>query len=174
MCNEAGKNKLLVTEEQATYWRNNPGTRPLPPKGQFYSDQVITLMNGRSAEYNKHPESLFDLNDPEAMKDCREITEDIVFSNHLAEMPTEELNKAMNNPGNMFQGVKLIEAADKASEKIMEKRQRQELGIEGLDLDEKGNLVNVQEEKNAELDKSFDLGHKGQKHEEPQAGGPGA
>ena len=148
----AEKDGLTVTAAMKSEWNAHPGTRPLPPKGKYYSDQVITIMSGRSYEFNKHPETLFEFSDPEDMMDCRMITEEIVTSKGLADMSVKDLNKAVNSPGNMLQGVKLVEEVDKAAQKISEQRYREELGLDEPRVD-------------TSLDKSFDLGHK-----EPKAG----
>lgn len=156
---DAYDNKLVLTQDEIEMYAKNPGTRPMPPKGKFYEDQVISLMQGRKGEFNKHPETLSELNDPESMTDCKLITEDIIEQNGLADLSVNDLNKALNGPGNRFSGVKLIEAAEKSAHKIQDQRMREELGIGGPEA-----------EKNPELDKSFDLGSKEPK--KPEAGVP--
>ncbi|MBR6351189.1 MAG: hypothetical protein IKR93_02545 [Firmicutes bacterium] len=149
---EARKNGLVLDQNKISEYAKNPGTRPLPPKGQLYDDQVTALMQGRKAEFNKHPEGLLEMNDPGAVKDARMIAEDIIGQNGLADMSVKDLNKAVNSPASMYNGAKLIDMADKSAQKIQQQRYYDELGIPG-----------PQVEKNAELDKKVE-------YKAPQAG----
>ena len=160
---QARKDGLSLNQDTIVNYAKNPGTRPLPPKGKLYEDQVIALMQGRKAEFNQHPETLFEMADPEAVKDARMIAEDIIERNGLADLSVKDLNKAINSPSTMYNGAKLMDMAGKSAEKIAEQRKYEMLGIE-----------DPAAQKNAALDKSFDLGNKAPKIQQPQGPVAGA
>ena len=171
LTDQARKDGLFASDQMKEAWKKNPGSRPLPPKGKLYDDQVITIISGLDYKYNKHAGSLSDFSDPNAIQDCHEITEEIVTSKGLADMSVKDLGKAILSPGNMFQGFKLVETVDNAVEKINERKLHEELGIDNLDLDKEGNIIEKPEDASKEkLNTGVNYGNKAPKFEEQQSG----
>ena len=81
------KNKLM---------RGDKETRPLPPQGAVYFDQLGTVLDGRQPEFNTHPGSLLKMSDEAWQKNYEKIADRIVKEDKLDELDGPALHEKIN------------------------------------------------------------------------------
>ena len=84
----AEKNKLMRADKE---------TRPLPPKGMYYFDQILPVISGRQPEFNAHPKTLLKMGTESWQRQYDKIAEKIVEADKLDEMDAPALHEAMNS-----------------------------------------------------------------------------
>ena len=140
MQKEAEKNGLMFDGNQVHEFAKNPEARPMPPVGKFYSDQVGAIINGRSKEFNVHPDSMIDLCDAEGVEKMKNVAKAIVEKEGLAELSVRELNDKLCI-NKELRGAGLMLKADE----VMKERPE-------LDADESMSYDRINEIDNEELD----------------------
>ena len=138
---ESQKNGLELTAEMQQKFLAHPEQRPLPPPGQFYSDQVGPMMNGRRDEYNIHPKPLLSMGTAVWRKNYDTIAERIVQDNRLGKLSNRELFLTMS--GKEYTGKPLVEmgnlalagkSTDPAERNLNVERESLRIQSEGLNL----------------------------------------
>ncbi len=109
---ESQKNGLELNAEMQQKFLAHPEQRPLPPPGQFYSDQVGPMMNGRRDEYNIHPKPLLSMGTAVWRKNYDTIAERIAQDNRLGKLSNRELFLTMS--GKEYTGKPLVEMGNLA------------------------------------------------------------
>ncbi len=94
-------------------WQANPGTRPLPPEGKLYTDQIqaykMCLMEGK-IKVKKFAVELGE----KGPEDMRRLAEAIVEKDNLGNLSISELDKKLS--GNQYRQNSLISNAEKTAE----------------------------------------------------------
>ena len=85
----AQKNKLMAG--------GNKETRPLPPEGLFYYDQLATVLPGRQPEFNAHPKTLLGMDKEGWQKNYEMIADKILDADKLDELDARALHEAINS-----------------------------------------------------------------------------
>jgi len=124
----AVKDKLIVTKEQLQNWSENPGTRPLPPKGKMYADQVTKYMESRKQDFNVHPKTLSEAANPENIKNYKVLAEGIIEKDGLAMLSTKDLSRTINVSDTVYKGANLFKKADAVAQSIEAQKQHEAKG----------------------------------------------
>ena len=154
----ADDNNLVPTEKDKLKWKQVPKSRPLPPKGMYYKDQVIHIMNGRKIDYIDHPDLLVEAGDPKNIEDIDTLADSVVNKDGLSGLSTRDLMNTLNKNGSKYTGVKLIEEVGKIAQQK----------VSGKNAPEADKALDP-------LNTAVNYGHKAPKNhkqEEPQAGVP--
>lgn len=86
------ENDILVKNE-----RLPRESRPKPPQGLYYSDQVRMLISGSEVEYNTHPKCIVDMGQPDQLKSYDKLAQQIVENDNLADMKVSDLNSTLGS-----------------------------------------------------------------------------
>jgi len=108
-------NKLVVSKIQGDQWQADPASRPLPPKGLLYSDQMgpyRSCLYYGNLKVNRFAVELGEKGPGE----LRTLAESIVERQGLGDLSIDDLNKKLG--GNELQGKKLINTAEKTAEAL--------------------------------------------------------
>jgi len=96
-----------LTKDQRKEYTDHPERRPAPPAGKLYADQVNTLMGGRLAEFNAHPDTIVSLCDQNGVNQMHKVAAQIVQKNNLAQMDVAQLNNALIM-GNEYSATQIV------------------------------------------------------------------
>ena len=132
---ELGNNDPRSKEEERLYAGceeknlvSQPRTedRPLPPEGFFYYDQILTLMNGRSAEFNAHPLEVHGWSRPKTVSTYGEMAEWLIDRDRVDKLDGITLMKTLRSE--KYQGIQLVKNGADAI-KALKRQEKQEAQV---------------------------------------------
>ena len=88
LADAAVKNKLMRTDRE---------TRPLPPKGLYYYDQIVSVIPGRQPEFNAHPKTVLGMGKEGWQKHYEDIADKILTEDKLDELDAAALHETINS-----------------------------------------------------------------------------
>lgn len=89
--------RLAEAAEKHDLMRADKDTRPLPPKGLYYYDQIIAVIPGRQPEFNDHPTTLLGMDREGWQKAYDKIAYRILDADKLDELDARALHEAVNS-----------------------------------------------------------------------------
>lgn len=89
--------RLAEAAQQHKLMRADKETRPLPPKGLYYYDQIVSVIPGRQPEFNAHPKTILGMEKEGWQKQYDNIAEKILDADKLDELDAQALHEAINS-----------------------------------------------------------------------------
>ena len=134
LADAAEKNKLMRADKE---------TRPLPPKGLYYYDQIVSVIPGRQPEFNAHPKTILGMDKEGWQKNYEMIADKILDADKLDELDARALHEAINsksyaNEEIMTMGSRVLKdeapRVDPLTETMNVEKETEKIQREGLQL----------------------------------------